>query len=220
MDFVGQQELLSMLLGDPNTSADDMFPLALRKTYLNRGEMHFCADTKIMKEYVTAVIVGSSFALPADFLEIVALHVNNIDTTALEVSVTEYERYLNSGDNHWYIWEDGGVRSIYFTSSQNGATYKLWYTKKPTSDLTDDDDTNDYPDQYREAGAYWAASELLEQIGKTELSNRYLQKYSAFVEDARNYARNMYKYRPPISPDMGDGDYPSSVDRQGHGQLY
>ncbi len=67
--FSDQQSKLSSLLGDSNTSTDDMFPLAQRKKEINRGELQFALDARDLKEYATGTVSGMQIAVPADWFE-------------------------------------------------------------------------------------------------------------------------------------------------------
>lgn len=222
-NFGDQLDLLSVLLGDPNTSSDDMFPLALRKTYINRGEIKFAKDSKSMREYVSGTIASQAITLPTDWVKNHVLIVNNIDASRMEVALQDYDRYLNSGDYHWYQWDVSDVQKISFLSSVvNGLTYKLWYFKRPSTVLVDTTDISKLPLEYREASAYWAAYELLKQIGKTSLANQCLAVYGSYAQNAQADMKEKVMDRPNLNVDTGVdlGSSQSAVDVEGKGYLY
>ena len=221
--FGDQLDLLSILLGDPNTTDDDMFPLAIRKTYINRGEIHFAVDSKSMREYATGAIASQEISLPSNWIKTHVLVVNAIDVASMEVALQDYDRYLNSGDYHWYQWEVSGTEKIAFLStSVNGLTYKLWYFKKPTTALSALADVSIIPIEFREASVYWAASELMKQIGKTDLASQYLAVYAAFVQAASDDAKKKYMDRvnPNVDAGVDAGSSQSQVDIEGRGYTY
>jgi hypothetical protein len=150
MTFVDQQTLLSVLLGDSNTSTDDAYPLTTRKLFLNRGELQFGKDTKLVRERVTGTISGTSLAVPSDWLETVELIVNSVSLgTNNEVSIQDYDRYYTSGSSYpyYYMSEESGSRYFKFFGSSNGQTYILYYIKKPTTALSSDSDESIFPDE-------------------------------------------------------------------------
>lgn len=221
--FLKQQNKLSRLLGDSNTSTDDAWPLADRQEELNRGELHFAKDSKAIREYATGTVSGNTITLPADWIETFVLVVNNkVVTNDKEVSLSDYERYYqDTSEFYFYTWEVSGIKYItFFNSSANGQTYQLWYFKKPTTDLSDDADESLLPDEYREASAYWAAGELLEQIGKTDLATRYKSVYVGYVTQAIEDLEKHYIKKEYARPDFGDNTNNDSVDTQGHGRLF
>lgn len=221
--FAEQLELLSVLLGDPNTTDDDMFPLAIRKTYINRGELHFAVDSKSLRNYTSGSVASQAITLPSDWIKNHVLNVNSIDISKMEVALQEYDRYVNSGDYHWYQWPVSGVDKINFLSSvADGLGYKLWYFCKPTTKLDALTDTSIIPLEYREASAYWAAAELLKQIGKTDLATQALTIYAAYVATAQEDAQKKYMDRVNPNVDTGDdaGSVQSERDVQGRGYQY
>lgn len=197
--FSDMQSKLSSLLGDPNTTTDDQWPLAVRKKELNRGEMQFCMDTKLVREYATSTVSSMTINFPSDLLEIHVLYVLNTTTNGYykvtndrEISVKDLERYSSYGGDipFYYIWEASGVRQMNLlgaASSINGKTYKLYYIKKPSTEMSSDSDTSILPEEFREAPVYYAAAQLLDQIGKSTLSDRYMAKYNEFVIKAQIY---------------------------------
>lgn len=203
--FLNIQDKLSTLLADSNVGSDDAFPTATRKMELNRAEMAFCKDSKSVLEYVTGTISGTSLAIPSDWLETQIMTINNqrLDQSR-EVSIQDYERYYNYSGTppYYYYWEASGVRYIYFFGSTNGTTYKWWYFKKPTTDLSGDSDTSIVRNEYREALAYKAASELLQQQGKHAISDKYRAIYSQFVKEAQEQTERLYTTQIYPNPDI------------------
>jgi hypothetical protein len=220
--FKEQQDLLTVILGDPQVSSEDMFPTAQRQMYLNRGELHFAQDSLCLREYATGTVSSQSITLPTNWLKTFVMVVNNQKADHLEVALHDYERYVNSGDMHWYQWDISDARYIKFLSSvADGYTYKLWYFKKPTTVLVNDADTSIIPIQYREASVYWAGWQLLQQIGKTDLANQAMQVYSAFVAQASQDSKEKYMDRTNPNVDTGDeASSQSSVDVEGRGYQY
>jgi hypothetical protein len=220
--FGDQQDLLDVLLGDPQTSTEDMFPQAQRLVYLNRGELHFAQDSLCLREYTTGSVASQEISLPSDWIKTHVLVVANQKVDHLEIALQDYERYLNSGDYHWYQWQVSGTNKILFVSSAVGTSaYKLWYFKKPTTALAETSDTSILPIEYREAPVYWAGWQLMQQIGKTDLANQYMQVYSSFVNSAMSDTRERYMNR--VNPNIDTGDEASSqssVDIQGRGYVY
>lgn len=208
IDFEEQQNLLSELLGDPNTSNDDMFPLARRKKALNRGDIHFCKDSHCVMEYATGTVSSSEIDVPSGWLETFCLIINDdvIDSWR-EVDLHQWERYEDNGaEEPWYyFWEFSGTRKMKFLagSGVNGQTYKLHYFRMQTTALDADADESIIPDQYREAPVYWAASWLLKQIGKTELAAMWKADYDRLVEEARVQSEKHYHRENRASPDLG-----------------
>jgi hypothetical protein len=188
--------------------------------YLNRGELHFALDSKCLREYATGTIASQTISLPTDWLENFVLIVNNKKVDHLEVALQDYERYINSGDQHWYMWEVAGVRTIKFLSTTaDGLTYKLWYFKKPTTALAETTDTSVIPIEYREASVYWAAWQMMQQIGKADLANSYMSVYASLVNSAMTDTKNQYMSRVNPNVDIGVDPQPT-VDVQGRGFLY
>jgi len=204
MTFANQQTLLSVLVGDSNTSTDDAFPLATRKLFLNRGELQFAKDTKMLREKATGTISGTTLTLPSDWLETVTLIVNNrnLDRNH-EVSIQDYDRWYSSGSSYpaYYMTEESGVRKYGFFGASSGQTYILYYIKKPTTSLSGDSDESLFPDEFREASVYWAASELLQQVGKNQIADKYAAKYNKLVRDGQDYAESVYISKQYANPD-------------------
>jgi len=186
--FSDQQSKLSSLLGDSNSSSDDQFPLATRKKEINRGEWQFAKDSKFLTEYATGTISGTQIAVPSDWLETYILIINNqVLSPDREISIEDYERYyaFTGTPPYFYYSMQSGTRYINFFGSTNGLTYKWYYFKKPTTELSADSDTSLFPEEYREGPVYYAASELMQQIGKQDLSNVFRQRYMLIVRDAQ-----------------------------------
>jgi hypothetical protein len=204
--FGDKLDLLSVLLGDPNTTVDDMYPIDVRKKFINRGEIHFAVDSKCLRDYVAGNIASQEISLPNGWFENHVLLVDNRDVSKFEIALQEYERYLNAAENYWYQWTVTEVEKIFFLNSSGGA------------DLTD---TSKIPIEYREASVYWAAAELMKQIGKTDLSNQYLAMYASYIQSAEADAKRKYLNRPSPSVDVGEEQSgQSDVDRQGRGSSY
>jgi hypothetical protein len=220
--FLDQQALLSILLGDPNTTSDDMFPSAIRKQYINRGELHFAVDSKCLRNYATGAVSNQELSLPTDWLENHVLMLNNRDITKFEIALQELERYQYAGEFYWYNWQVSGTEKLSFVASNaNGGTYRLWYFAKPVNILDQDADVSPFPIEYREASVYWAGWQLMQQIGKTDLANQYMQVYSSFVNSAQSDIQKHYMNRPNPNVDVGDNIADSSaVDIQGKGFTY
>lgn len=205
MTFANQQTLLSVLLGDSNTGTDDAFPLATRKLFINRGEMQFARDTKLVREKATGTISGSSLAVPSDWLGTIALIVNNtVLNETLEVDIRDYDRWYASSSTRpaFYMSEESGSRYFKFLGSSTGQAYSLYYFKKPSTDLSGDSDTSIFPDEYREASVYWAASELLQQVGKNTIADKYAAKYNNYVREGQRRAEEMYLTKMYANPDI------------------
>lgn len=221
--FGDQLDLLSILLGDPNDSTEDMFPSAIRKMYINRGEIHFANDSKCLRGYATDIVASKVISLPSNWMKNHVLVLNGYDISKLEVALQDYDRYLNSGDYHWYQWPDSGSDKINFLSSvADGLTYKLWYFMRPTTKLDATSDVSIIPIEYREASVYWAAAELLKQIGKTDLANQALVVYVAYVSSADEDMKKKYMDRvnPNVDTGVDLGSGQSEVDIQGRGYRY
>lgn len=203
--FLNIQSKLSTLLADSNVGTDDAFPTATRLKELNRAEMAFCKDSMSVLEYATGTISGTSIAIPSDWLEThIMIIANQRLDASREISIQDYERYYNyaGAPPYYYYWEASGTRSIYFFGSVNGQTYKWYYFKKPTTDLSGDSDTSIVRDEYREALAYKAASELLQQQGKHAISDKYRAIYQQYVEDAKRQVEKLYTSQIYPNPDV------------------
>lgn len=214
MTFVNQQTLLSVLLGDSNTGSDDAYALATRKLFLNRGELQFARDTKLLREKASGTLSGTSLTIPSNWLETVALIVNSkVLGKDREISIQDYDRWYSSGSSYpaYYFSEESSVRYYKFFGASNGQSYIFYYIKRPTTDLSADSDESLFPDEFREASAYWAASELLQMVGKNQIADKYAAKYNKFVRDGQMYAEKTYITKQYASPDfnlidVGDTD--------------
>lgn len=226
--FSDQQTKLSQLLGDSNTGTDDAWPLAVRKKEINRGELRFALDTKMLKENTSSTVSSLEIAFPSDLIEISVLYVQNSGTEKYkitndrEISVKDLERYAAYGGDvpYYYIWEFSGTRKMKLLGSSgiNGKTYDLYYIKKPTTELSDDTDTSLFPEEYREASVYYAAGQLLKQIGKVDQSNEYMSEYISIAQRASStILRRDVNYDQP-RPDFNIAE-PFVQDIQGGGYV-
>lgn len=217
--FLNQQEKLSVLLGDSNTGTDDAFPLALRKKEINRGELHYARNTKLLREKATGTISGNSISIPSDWLETITLIVGSyVLTKKDEISIQDYERWSSYGGSRpvYFMSEESGTRYFKFLGTGTGSTYSLYYIKRPTTELSSDSDVSLFPEEFREASVYYAAGELLQQQGKNDISDRYLNKYAGMVRDGRDYAEETYVTQSYANPDVNMiGN--SETDMQGGG---
>lgn len=213
--FSDMQSKLDSLLGDENEGSTDQWPTAVRKKELNRGEMRFCLDTKLVREYATGTIASMAISFPSDLLEIVALYIVSGSqkwhiTNDREIAVTDIERYAGYGGDipFYYVYEDDGTRKIAFVGStaNNGRTYQLHYIKKPSTELSADADVSIVPEEFREALCYYAAAQLLLQIGKTELAREYMAEYYAYVQRAQERAERQYLSYEQPRPDFNIAD--------------
>lgn len=221
--FLDQQNKLSSLLGDDNSDTDSMFPLTQRKKELNRGEWQFSVDALNLKEYATGTIASSQLALPSDWIQTFVLVVNNIVlTNDREVSLKDYERYATWNDSrpYYYIWEFSGTRYIkFFSTAADGQTYKLYYFKKPTTELSANTDVSLHPEEYREASVYYAATELMKQIGKAIQAEQFIAQYIYFVQRAKEKNEKSYIDKEYPRPDFGDIGVQRTTDVQGVGWI-
>lgn len=205
MTFANQQTLLSVLLGDSNTGSDDAFPLATRKLFLNRGELQFSRDTKMLRERTTGTVSSAQLAVPSDWLKTVAIIVNSVNLQQdREISIQDYERWYNSSSVRpaYYMSEESGTRYFKFFGSPNGQTYILYYIKKPTTALSSDSDESLFPDEFREASVYWAAGELLQQAGKNTIADKYKAIYNNYVREGQKYTEDLYIDKQYANPDL------------------
>lgn len=203
--FLDQQSKLSTLLGDSNTGTDDAFPLAVRKKEINRGELHFARNTKLLREKATGTVSGNQITVPSDWLETVTLIVGSyVLTKKNEIPIQDYERWSSYGGTVpiYYFSEESGTRYIKFLGTATGSTYSWYYVKRPTTELSSDSDVSLFPEEFREASVYYAAGELLQQQGKNEISDRYLTKYAGMVRDGRDYAEETYMTQTYANPDI------------------
>ena len=220
MVFSEQQDLLSELLTDPNTSADDAFPLAKRKAALNRGEIHFAKDSFCVKEYATGVIATLKLDVPANWIQTFCLIIDDdVIDNKREVALHDWERYHDNGsvEPFYYLWTFSGTKSMRFLagSGLNGKTYKLFYFVKPTTALDLDANESIIPDEYREASAYWAAHRLLKAIGQNTRAAEAKGEYDRMVVEAQIQFGVEHIKKTYPEPDLGDGEVQSTTDRQG-----
>jgi hypothetical protein len=203
--FLNMQSKLSTLLADSNVGTDDAFPTAVRLKELNRGEMAFCKDSKSVLEYATGTISSGQLAIPSDWLETHILIINSqrLDPSR-EISIQDYERFYNytGSPPYYYYWEFSGTRYLKFFGSVNGQTYLWYYFKKPTTDLSGDSDTSIVRDEYREAIVYYAAAELMEQLGKHAISDKYRALYFNIVREAQMQVERLYTTQIYPNPDF------------------
>ena len=203
--FSDQQTKLDQLLGDSNEDTTDQWPSAIRLKELNRGELQFAKDAKYLGEYATGTVSGGEISLPSDWLETFALIVNNVMITdEREISIQDYERYYNWAGSppYYYYWRFSGTRKIKFIGSVNGQTYLLYYFRRPTTELSGDSDTSIHDEEYREAPVYYAAAQLLQQIGKTQMADRYMAIYMKYVRDAQEQAERHFIRKQSAHPDV------------------
>lgn len=221
--FSDAQNKLSILLQDSNTGADDAWPLTIRKKELNRGELQFAKDSMCVRNKATGTLDATKkITLPTDFLEVVTIIVSNYNLDRdREISIQDYERWYNYAGAYplYYFSEESGVRYIYFIGSVTGLAYSLYYISRPTTELSGDSDTSLLPEEFREGPVYYAASQLLQQVGKSEYADRYLAIYSRLVRDAQKYAESMYRSKRYAAPDTNYTDL-GSTDVQGGGYDY
>lgn len=202
--FSDMQSKLSSLLGDSNTSTSDQWPSATRLKELNRGEMAFCRESKLVREKATGTISGTTLAMPADLLDVVVLIVGNyVITRDREVGVEDYERWYNYGGNilMYYISQVSGTVYFNFFGASDGLAYILHYIKKPSAEMAADGDVSILPEEYREGPVYYAASELLRQIGKNQIADGYYQRYQSLVRDAQAMAEENFMSKKYARPD-------------------
>lgn len=222
LTFANQQTLLSTLLGDSNTGSDDAFPLATRKLFLNMGELQFCKDSKCVREKATGTISGTQLAFPTGLLRVISLIVNGKDIwSTRQTSITEYEKFNTSTSSYpaVYVTQESGTRYFNFWGSSNGQSYILHYVRKPTTDLSSDSDESIIPDEFRPAPVYWAASELLQQVGKNAISDKFAAKYNNYVRDGQAYGEELYLNLVYATPDLNIVDS-GETDVAGYGMDF
>ena len=216
--FLDQKNFLSTLLGDPNISSDDQWPQAQRETELNNGELAFSRDAKNLREYATGAIASSQIAVPSDWLRNFLLIIDDkVINANREIALSDWERYANYTGTppYFYYWEFSGTRYIKLIGT--GTTYELYYYKRPTTALSADSDVSLHPEEYRKAPVYFAASELLKQIGKHQEAEIMMNRYTEYVTRADTDVNKNIIDKNYASPDFGDADIQSTGDRQGQG---
>jgi hypothetical protein len=221
--FADQQAKLSVLLQDSNTGTDDAWPLVIRKKELNRGELQFAKDTKLYRNIATGTLDSTKkLAVPTDWLETTCLIVNNcVLNRNNEIAVQDYDRYKDYAGAYplYYMTQESGTRYFVFIGAVDGVAYTLHYIARPTTELSDDANTSVFPEEFREASVYYAAGQLLQQVGKSEYADRYLAIYTRLVRDGQAMAEQMFMSRQTANPDTnfiaaGDSDF------QGQGYDY
>lgn len=218
--FEDQQNKLSVLLQDSNTGADDAWPLAIRKKELNRGELQFSKDTRLLRNKATGTLDATNkLAIPSDWLETVTLIVNNYNLDKdREISIQDYDRWYNYSGSYpiYYMSEESGIRYYNFLGTVTGVSYILHYVRKPTTELSSNSDTSLFPEELREASVFYAAAQLMQQLGKMEFSDRYLAVYAKLVRDGTDQAERMYVTKRYSNVDINGVDAGTS-DIQGGG---
>lgn len=190
LTFKQQQDKLSRMVGDSNTSSDDAWPLVDRQLEINRGELLFAKRTKSLLRRIDGTVASNKIPLPADFGGIHIVQANDIVMTSEnEMALSDYDRYVNSGDDRYYFWVDASgstTRALNFIApNTNGQPYIMWYWGIPSANLSEDDDESPLQDEYREGPVFYAASQLLPQTGKLQLAQHYENKYLAMAIEAQ-----------------------------------
>lgn len=219
--FSSQQSFLSTLLGDSNTSSDDQWPATQRISELNNGELQFARDAKNLREYTTDTVASNQIAVPSDWLGTFVLIIDDkVVSNDREIALSDYGRYSDwaGTEPYYYFWEFSGTRYIKLIGNVNGLTYKLFYFKRPTTALSADSDVSLHPEEYRKAPVYFAACELLKQIGKHQEAALMYQYYQEYVVRANTDIGKTYINKEYARPDFGDSDT-STVDTQGQGSY-
>lgn len=226
--FGDQQNKLSSLLGDPNSTTDDMFPLTQRNKELNRGELQFAVDAMDIRNYATGIISNQQLAIPSDFVKIFVLIMSTsvsqiVLTNDREISLKDWERYyLYKSDRPWfYRWDYSGTAYYKFLAASNyvnGQTYYLYYFSKPITELVNTTDISLHRDEFQEGPVFYAASQLMQQIGKFTQATQYYQQYQAMVERAKAITGQEYVDAERAVPDFGVKTQ-VLTDTQGHGYV-
>lgn len=223
--FADSLNKLSSLLGDGNSTSDDFFPIAIRKKELNRGEWQLAVDAKDLFGYQSGTVDSSlTIVLPIDWIETYVMIMNNyVITNNREISLFDWEKYYNVGAStpYYYYWVDGaGSTNVNLLGTgAEGSLYKLYYFKKPTSELNALTDISLHQEEFREIPAYYAASELMRQLGNNTRADEYRTIYEAGVQKADSWARRLYITKNEARPDFG-GTEASPTDVQGRGYAY
>lgn len=225
--FLDQQNKLSSLLGESNQTSDDAFPAATRNKELNRGEWQFAVDAMDLKEFTSGTITGMQIQVPTDWVAMycliiftstsqIVLNVNN------EVSIKDWERYYlyNSDRPFYYRWDFSGITYLKFFGSStliNGRTYNLYYFKKPTTELANSTDTSLHREEFREAIPYYAASQLMQQVGKFSQAAQFMSEYQGYVQRAKDIVTTEYINNDNANPDFGvNSNVYTDVEGQGY----
>ncbi len=222
--FVDSLNKLSSLLGDSNDGSSDMFPSTIRKKELNIAEWQLAYDAKDLHGYESGTITSSkTITVPTDWIETHMLIIDNVPiSNDREIAFSDWERYYNWAGTppYYYFWTDAaGTLNINLIGNVEGLLYKLYYFKKPTSELSATTDISLHPEQFRMTTAYHAASELMRQIGNNARADEYRAVYEAGAMRAADWARRLYVTKEYARPDFGDSDT-STQDRQGQGYIY
>lgn len=219
--FLDAQNKLSVLLQDSNTGTDDAWPLAIRKKELNRAEIQFAKDTKLIRNKAAGTLDSTKkLAVPSDWLETTCLIVNNyVLNRDRELAIQDYDRYYQYAGSYpfYYMTMESGVRYFVFVGAVDGVAYTLHYVAKPSTELDGDSDTSIIPEELREATQYYAAGQLMQQVGKSEYADRYLTIYTRFVSDGQKMAEQMYMSRQMANP---DNNFIAASDSDFQGQGY
>jgi hypothetical protein len=218
--FSDQQSKLSSLLGDSDTDSDAMFTLAIRKKEINRGELNFALDSRCIVENATGTIASGEISVPSDWIDTYMLIIDDkVITNDNEVALQDWERWVNWNGSppKYYFWEFSGTRKIKILPSSNVGSYSLYYFKRPVTELSADGDVSLLAEEYREGPVFFAASELLTQIGKTEMADYYRNKYDHWVGRAKMECEKKYVNKQYARPDRGEAS-PSETDIQGMGK--
>jgi hypothetical protein len=227
--FDDQLNFMSVLLSDSNTDSESQFPLAIRKAEINHAEKQFARDTKMLLEKASGTASSKEISMPSGWLETFVLYVTVSGTkykvtNNREISPKKLEEAdLYAGDiPYYYYWIESGTRKIILVGSSalDSASYELFYFKQPTTDLDLVTDTSDFPEEYRQASVYKAASSLLLQIGQYVRSEQLLQKYDRLAIQAREESERHYINHEPPSPDVAGLGIDDVVDRQGMDNVW
>jgi hypothetical protein len=219
--FSEQLDKLSSLLGDSNTTTDDAWPIAQRKKEINRGEVQFAVDSGDLREYATGTVASNEISVPSDWVKTFMFIVDDVViSNDREIALSDWERYHDWGgdDPFYYFWEFSGTKKIKLLGNVNGSTYFLYYFKKPTTELNATTDVSIHPEEFREASVYYAAAELMKQIGKHQESSLFRNEYDQLVNRATVINEKTIINKEYARPDFGD-DGGSSTDIQGRGHY-
>lgn len=226
--FSDQLNKLSSLLGDSNSTNDDMFPSATRYKEINRGELQFAVDAMDLRNYATGTISNQQLALPTDFVKMHVLIISTsvsqiVLTNDREISLKDWERYyLYKSDRPWfYRWDYSGTAYYKFLAASNyvnGQTYYFYYFSKPTTELANLTDISLHRDEFQEGSVFYAASQLMQQIGKFTQAQQYYQQYQSMVERAKAIVGMEYIDAERAVPDFGVRTQ-VLTDTQGHGYV-